>query len=329
MNRPLSHYQSHEIIKKKYKERHNRAANAEKARSIAIHVEQGVNFIESAAQAPVTIQPLALFYGVAALTRGLTLFLNDSASESSLTGSHGLEIQDWSVLGSTKPARGIDQLQLRVTRGLFTDFQSATNGRARFHANSSRANWGILLDLIPTGTEVSFIDVLGLLPDAWSEYEAWTNRAQQRYSLQGIRSIQESGATKQEFIISTTAGGNALNSLFPNEAIATTQSGNTYTIITNENPHIQPVQLHKGAFDIGDVLFVPPIHAGSALSPITTYYTVAFTMSMLARYRLSDWLAIWRGEKGDSARPLFEQTMVLIQTEFPQLCADILDDGNM
>lgn len=65
------------------------------------------------------------------------------------------------------------------------------------------------------------------------------------------------------------------------------------------------------------------------LSPIGTYYTVAFTMSMLARYRLSDWLAIWRGEKGDSASPLFEQVMALIQTEFPQLCAHILDDGNL
>lgn len=329
MNRPLSHYQSQEIIKKKYKERHNRAASTEKARSIAIHVEQGVNFIESAAQAPVTIQPLALFYGVAALTRALTLFLNASASESSLTGGHGLEIQDLSVLGSTKPARGIDQLQLRVTRGLFTDFQSATNGRARFHANSSRANWDILLDLIPAGTEVSFINVLGLLPDAWPEYTAWTSKTQQRYNLQGIRNIRVNNVAKHEFTISTPANNNTLNSLFPNETITITQSGNTYTIIANENPHTQPVQLHEGGFGIGDVLFVPPIHQDFALSPIGTYYTVAFTLSMLARYRLSDWLAIWRGEKGDSARPLFELAMVLIQAEFPQLCADILDDGNL
>jgi hypothetical protein len=102
-------------------------------------------------------------------------------------------------------------------------------------------------------------------------------------------------------------------------------AGYDVTVLTSTDPHFQPVQLHHGAFDIGDTLLVPPIGSQVSLSTIEIYYATSYVMSMLARYRLSDWLAVWRGEKGDNARPVFERAMDLIQEQYLRVCADLMN----
>jgi len=326
MSRPIGYFQSQEIVKQRYKQIHGGSANTAKARSIALHVEQGVNFIESAARAPVSIRPLAQFYGVTALARAATLFLKPEAAENTLTGGHGLEMVDWGVLGEGQDGRGFAKLNLRTTRGLFTDLNSATDGLVRFHANSSKPNWSINLGDVAQGVTVNFADVLGLLPDLWSAHEVWTDKKKTRFALQGLKLETKDNKDQHIVTVGTSETPQLCEALFPDGVIQSKQlDDHTVQLIVKKDMHFQPVQLHRGAFDIGDTLLTPPINSSQAFSTIAIYYMVAYTMSMLARYRLSDWLAIWRGEKGDSIRPLFEQAMQLIEDEYPQLCAELMN----
>src|SRR6266540_2391222 len=82
MNRSIRYFESQEIVRRRYHHLHGRYPNAAKARSIALHVEQGVNFIKSATRAPISIRPLLQFYGVAALARAVTIFRDRNRVES-------------------------------------------------------------------------------------------------------------------------------------------------------------------------------------------------------------------------------------------------------
>jgi len=111
MNRSIRFFESQEIIRLRYRDLHGRHPNAAKARSIALHVEQGANFIESATLAPISIRPLLQYYGVAALARAVTIFRSIDRVESTLTPGHGYSICNHGTLGGDhfsagRPAHG-------------------------------------------------------------------------------------------------------------------------------------------------------------------------------------------------------------------------------
>lgn len=326
MNRSIRYLLSSEIVKKRYKQLHGREANTTKARTIALHVEQGINFLESASNAPVTIRPLLQFYGVAALARAVTLFLNPKLThESTLTSGHGLEVVNWNELHEERSDRGFPQLNIKTTKGLFTDLNKATDGRAVFYANSSAPNWPIKLGKISLGTVINLADIIGLLPDLWQEYEQWTGVKKERAELQSCK-LNNPTPNENTLEINTEQSVDECKKLISTGLISVTQkSENKIQLIFRTGANFQPVQLHHGAFDIGDTLLVPPIDTKHAFSTIAIYYILAYVMSMLARYRLTDWLAVWQREKGDSARPVFEQIMGVIQDEYLQICANLMD----
>ncbi|HUC88127.1 MAG TPA: hypothetical protein VMR95_03185 [Candidatus Binatia bacterium] len=237
-----------------------------------------------------------------------------------------MQVPNWSVLGDKNTNRGITQLTIRITNGLFTDLSTATDGLAHLYANSSRPNWAIRLDPVTVGSEFNFADLLGLIPDLWEEHTAWTGQRHERYMLRGFKLSDIGDSKRFTWLIGTQASEEDTRLLFPNETVDVSVLPNKEVqVLTSNNPHFQPVQLHHGPFNIGDTQLVPPIGTQDSLSTIEIYYAVAYVMSMLARYRLSDWLAVWRGEKGDSARPVFERAMDLMQDQPLQICADIME----
>lgn len=325
MSRPLRYYTSQELVRRRFKDFHGGAASAAKGRSIATHVEQGLNFFDASTSVPISIRPLTQYYGVAALTRAVALFCSPTLTEGSLKQGHGLSVTNWSVISSASTRRGLSELNLRVTNGLLTDVLAATEGNAPFRANTGGAsNWKTTLDSPPAGTEFTFNSLLSLIPDSWREYESWMQIApHDRFTLSGVSGDDETQT--MEWVLTSSAGADRAKVLFPGEP--TEPSGDTgeIRVRTSTGPHFQPVQLHHGAFDIGDVLLVPPITTDYQFSSLATLYATSYVLSMLARYRLSDWLAVWRGEKGDSARPLFERIMSLIESDFPTVCADTME----
>jgi len=132
MTRELAYFTSQELVRRKFNEAHDRTLSAAKARSIALHVEQGLNFFEASRDVPVSIRPLTQFYGVAALTRAVSLFRSTTLSEEGLTGGHGLSIVDWSAVNGSKPNRGFDAVRVKVSKGLFTGSSRRGVGRCEF-----------------------------------------------------------------------------------------------------------------------------------------------------------------------------------------------------
>jgi hypothetical protein len=327
MNRSIRFFESQEIIRLRYHDLHGRQPNAAKARSIALHVEQGVNFIESATLAPISIRPLLQYYGVAALVRAVTIFRSIDRVESTLSPGHGLHVENWSALGEAHPGRGFADLNVQIKAGLFSDLNAATDGLSYFYANSSRPNWPIRLGQVPAEAELNFADLLGLLPDLWQEHSAWTGANHQRFVLEGMNVAPERTPKQLTWKIGTQGTPDQAKSLFPGQDIEPSAMGNGIQVFTPTDVLAQPVQLHRGSFGIGDTFLVPPIGTKVSLSTIEIYCAASYVMSMLCRYRLSDWLAVWRGEKGDVARPVFERAMDLIQEHCLQICSDLMEAG--
>jgi len=260
------------------------------------------------------------------LARAVTIFRDRNRVESTLTAGHGLQVPNWDVLGDSHSGRGFTDLNARVTAGLFSDLSAATDGLAYLYANSSRPNWAIRLGPVTAGAEFNFADLLGLLPDLWEEHSVWTDANHARFILRGLATPSADSPEQLTWTIGTQEAPDETRAVFPGETVdPSVVSGNEVRLLTSIDPHFQPVQLHHGPFDIGDTYLVSPIGAQVSLSTIEIYYATAYVMSMLARYRLSDWLAVWRGEKGDIARPVFERAMDLIQEQYLQVCSDLLE----
>lgn len=325
MNRSIRFFESQELIRERYHHLHGRSPNAAKARSIALHVEQGVNFIDSAADAPISIRPLLQYYGVAALARAVTIFRDRNRVESTLTPGHGLHVLNWEAVGDSHPGRGFADLNVQVTAGLFLDLSVATDGLVHLCANSSRPNWLVKLGPVSAEAKLNFADLLGLLPNLWEEHSAWTGASHRRFALKKAELPTPGRPERLIWRIGTREAPEETRSLFPSETVdLSSVATDEVQVLTSVDPHFQPVQVHD-AFGIGDTLLVPPISPQSSLSMIEIYCAVAYILSMLCRYRLSDWLAVWRGEKGDIARPAFERAMDLIEERYPQVCSDLIE----
>lgn len=325
MSRSIRFFESQEIVRDRYKRLHGGSLSAAKARSIALHVEQGVNFIESANRAPMSIKPLLQYYGVAALARAVTIFRDPKRHEGTLTPGHGIQVLNWTSLGNDHSDRGFADLKVRTTAGLFTDLSDATKGLTHFYANSSRPNWRVDLGSVAVGTEFNFGDLLGLMPDLWPEHSAWTGVAHKQFALQEMNVTGTEDTQRMNWKIGTNESPEIVASLFSEGLIgAPTGAAREVRAVTSTEARFQLVQLHHGGFDIGDVLLVPPIALQASLSTIEIYCIMAYIMSMLCRYRLSDWLAVWRGEKGDIVRPTFERAMDLIEEQYLQIASDLM-----
>ena len=72
----LSLFQSTDIVRRWFKERHNRSLNLERATEIAACFLQGDQYFKSSQHAADVVKPLLLYYGILSLSRGIILFLD-------------------------------------------------------------------------------------------------------------------------------------------------------------------------------------------------------------------------------------------------------------
>ncbi len=327
MATPLDLYLSRELVANRYRIRHGLTANANKQKSMTTHISQGLEFFSSALNADITIKPLLQFYGVASLSRAVTIFLSPTQSEASLVEGHGLKTYGWGSKGSLSSGAGLSSIAVQVCRGLFRDLSKATNQTEYFRVNSSRVNWTVQFEQPKQGVVLKLGDLLGLVPDLWSDHTDWTHIEHIHFKMASVRKIKKDGRNQLEWIIKPSASNEQLKALFlmeVNDTADGVESESRFTIPASVD--FQPVQLNSGPFGIGDVLLAPPIKKDLALNGMSVLYSVSFIMSMLARYRLTDWLEVWSGGKGDSARPLFQHFMEHLQDRFPQVCADIMNE---
>ena len=172
----LREFETRDITSRSYKDRHSLELSATKAREISSNFVQAREYFRNASGADFSVRPLLLYYGVASLSRGLTLFLDPKKREASLKQSHGLKIYDW-IQELANGLNKVGNLRIRLTKGLFHDLLLSTSNRFYFRSKSSAVNWSVGAQIPPIGSEFFLQEIAVRIPDVSNQYNAWTGES--------------------------------------------------------------------------------------------------------------------------------------------------------
>lgn len=131
------------------------------AREIAVCIQQGRLFFEAAAEAPIQIKPLQIYYGIVAFARAV-IVATKCTSLSTLARAHGLT-------DITQDNAGIEALSLRVENGgTFQEFNDAIAplGRIWYFDNSMPKWYKKPFDAAAglSGQRIEITDILARVP---------------------------------------------------------------------------------------------------------------------------------------------------------------------
>lgn len=321
----LLQYQSSELVKRRFKERHARTLSTTNAVSITSAVTQAREYFSSASTAAMAVRPLLLYYGILAVTRALILFSSRKKSEAALRPAHGLEINHWQQTLVTGWANVAD-LRITVRRGTFTELLETTNNKAYFRNNSSAVNWQITYDVPPVGTEFTFGGLCQCVPDTKLEFEAWKNA---QFAYAHLNTFDP--ASTADLFEAGLGHHQQLDEVFPELLCAPRtiiNDGSNTTVRGSKNFRPYFVQHFGGrsgigAFGIGDVCIVPVLPGRQYLSTLGLFFGISFTLGMLVRYFPSIWVSLGQG-RGDAVSPIVHQLVDFIESKYPQLVVDYL-----
>jgi hypothetical protein len=140
-----------------FKKIHAREINARRAKEITAAAKQAREFFRNSHASDNSVKPLLTFYGVASLTRALTLLLRRGGGEEGLTRGHGLETVEWSKQLSGDLSTGLaalNGLKIRSCAGLFLDLAQDTKNRRSMHVRSGAVDWRFNYDVPKAGDEI-------------------------------------------------------------------------------------------------------------------------------------------------------------------------------
>jgi len=137
------------------------------AREIAVCIQQGRLFFEAAAEAPIQIKPLLIYYGVVAFAQAV-IVASQFNSLSTLARAHGLT-------DITQDDAGIEGLTLRVEKsGTFQEFNDAIAplGRIWYYDNSMPRWYEKPFDVAAglSGERIAITELLARLPELSSKF---------------------------------------------------------------------------------------------------------------------------------------------------------------
>jgi len=169
--RDLSYLESRDLATGLFREVHGREPSAARSHSIVAAFGQGRRYFEAADHADLLVRPPLLLYGVIALSRGLTLFLDPETLGPTTT--------------STEPLRRLPDLRASFGRGTFTDLLAVTRNveRARVVVQppDESLEWSSEGTQDVEGLTITFGDVLSRLPDLAVSYARTFGRRRRCY----------------------------------------------------------------------------------------------------------------------------------------------------
>lgn len=318
----LREFETRDITTRSYWNRHTKTLSAGKSQEISSNFIQAREYFRNASEADITVRPLLQYYGVASLSRGLALFLDQTMREATLSQSHGLQVRNWGQTLSTGLA-GIGNLGIGISKGIFHDLLLATGNKFYFRHNSSGVNWSIGAGIPPVGAEISVIDAVERIPEVSDQYYAWLGEGVAFMVMKSLTIDREKG------IVTYTVASNQLdklNEIFPLEMFPDridSLSGNELNIICPEATTPFFAQ-GVGSFGIGSVVLCKPLNGGLYFTPLAICFVVSFVLGMLCRYFPTTWINLGRTGKGDGFYPLAIRLLDWIRDAFPAMVVDIL-----
>ena len=318
----LREFETIDITSRSYKSRHALDLSAAKGREISSNFVQAREYFRNAAAADFTVRPLLLYYGATSLSRGLTLILDPSKRETSLKQSHGLQVYDWGQRLS-KGLRGIGDLHIRLTNGLFHDLLTSTGNRYYFRHNSSAVNWSLGGPVPPIGSEFTLKEIAARIPDVSSQYDAWVGKS---FPSVVLRSLKIATANEPCRVSVAKHGAENLDAVFPiahfpGRSVA--EEGDNIVVETATVDGVFFAQ-RAGWLNIGDIILYGPLESKLHVTPLAACFVLSFALGMLCRYFPTTWISIGRTEKGDAFYPLATRLLDWIEETFPAMVVDIL-----
>ncbi|MFL6599303.1 MAG: YaaC family protein [Chthoniobacterales bacterium] len=321
--------ESRDVVFDWHKQIYNRELNARRAKEITSSAKQAREFFRNSAQSNDSVRPLLSFYGVASLSRSLSLLLKQGSGEEALNRGHGLEASGWTNVLSGEISEGIGALgtlRIKTTSGLFADFLRETDNRMCIHVDSSAVDWRLSYGLPPSGNEIALEDLLSRIPDLQGEY-----------SRSGRAAVY---AQLQEMTYSSAAGFKAKVRAEQFESFkdsytddfTVTRAGDFYEIKREEAlteqcaPQFMHTYVNKMFGSIPTLHIVKPMASGARYSQLAVTYMTSYILGMLARYFPTHWMSLLSGEKGDALGPAINAAQRYIDSAFPEMVVEFIHD---
>ncbi|UVS96836.1 YaaC family protein [Burkholderia glumae] len=309
---------------------HSRDLNARRAKQINAAAKQAREYFRNSHNSSYSVRPLLTFYGVASLSRALSLLLQRNNGEEILNKGHGLETVDWNGVIVRENREGLDdakRLKIRTCGGLFTDLLASTENRTSMHIHSAAVDWRVMYDVPPLGSELTLGDLLSRIPDLATDYALASDDAQYVYVNElsyhtdtgfSIKIAQDRFSKFSEvylargYTISTSAG---FTTLIANAEIS-----------SSELPQFVHSYVNKMFSTIPMLHLSTPFPDGNRYSQLGITYMVSYILGMLVRYYPTQWMALIQGEKGDIWWPTLNRAAHFVEQSYPELVMELITD---
>lgn len=325
----LLSFESRDIISEWFKKIHSRELNARRANEIVFAAKQAREYFKNSHSSDNTVRPLLTFYGVASLSRALTLLLKRDGGEEGLAAGHGLETIGWKAHLSGAVEKGLQSLgglTIKPCAGLFLDLERHTDNRIAVHINSQSVDWRLSYGP-QTCTELAFSDVLQRIPDLRREHGvleldvlyAHVNKLAHENSNSIIIACR---ASKPQLITDfyKSLGYDVVIS----ENGFAMQAG--LELFSRNPPQFIHTYLNKTFGAIPALHIAKPLPGNSRYSQICVTYIVSFVLGILVRYFPTQWVSLVQGSKGDALWPTLNQAQHVVEETFPELIIELVSD---
>lgn len=326
----LQRFESRDYLTRYYKKQHDRSLNAQRSHEIGSCFTQGREYFLSASSASDTVKPLLIYYGVASISRGVTLLKDASKKEESLTPAHGLMTIDWAKTLHDGISEVLN-LKVQCSRGTFPEFvQAVGNGQSYAWLTETRQTGHFNNDFgeikfIKDSSFLSLGDLLSREKELASEYEiandGWGNT-----DFGIVMALENSvqiyfnpvqGMNLAAAITSYSFPENVQVSAKPNPRYPQIMSVCVEIHCSGEaRKKVVPMAMEQDK-NIG--WLIRPMPNGDNIIDIHRMFIESFILGMLSRYFPSKWMSILRSEKGDIARSAILSAMNRIEYSFAEL----------
>lgn len=336
----LINYESNELVRRRYKELHNREANAAHASEICASFSQGAAYFASAKNADRVVRPLLLYYGVLSLARGTAIFLRRGIREASLSPAHGLITVNW---GQTlaRPDNDIGNIRIRVANsGSIHEFADATGNQTLMRLNQSTINQIRTHDTFTVDQEFTLADILSRIPELMQQYARW--RSDGRCAIGGVENNSPIGSViicVQKRWDSLHVDRNRVKRIVEHlEVLSMQEDSDTWRVAIRVPPgEIATERNIPGIWDyvspnmlgIGSLCLVGRYPGGWFGSKPLALFSLAYILGMLARYFPSHWTPLVRNYGNAAAAPTLLSAMDMIERQVPQTIADFLERSTL
>jgi hypothetical protein len=313
-----------------HKQIHNRDLNARRAKEITFSAKQAREFFRNSDQSNDSVRPLLSFYGVASLSRSLSLLLKKGSGEETLNRGHGLETSGWTDVLSGEISEGIGALatlKIKTSSGLFADFLRETDNRTCIHVNSSAVDWRLSYRLPQSGDEITLEELLSRIPDLQGEY----SRSGRAAAYAQVQQMTYSPAIGFKAKV-TAKQFESFKDSYTDAGFTVTRAGDFYEVASDavllgrSTPQFMHTYVNKMFGSIPTLHIVKPLANGARYSQLAVTYMTSYILGMLARYFPTHWVSLLSGEKGDALWPAINAAQRYIDSAFPEMVVEFIHD---